>query len=255
MKMLLLFLLFLIAPLGGCTTLNDLASGDSWFSVQPFAAGVTRYTEPAILTPLAGDEIAISDEEFKPIDFSLNMGPVQSQGQMDLHKANLISLLTNKVSRGSIAPWEGSMELGQQISSTSIWLASLETKYQPDLPLEVDSEYVPMGVLATSWNDEEANAETEPIVAGAIQNPLGISTVVIASTTSSNLAWGEIISTSLRWVAMVFLAVVLLIPACCSYAVRLVCKCPGASPSSRRRRSDDVAPSAISRAISNVATR
>lgn len=255
MKMLLLFLLFLIAPLGGCTTLDDLASGDSWFTAQPFATGAARYTEPTILSPLAGDEIAISDEEFKPIDFSFNMGPVQPQGQMDLHKANLISLLTNKVSRGSITPWEGSMELGQQISSTSIWLASLETKYQPDLPLDVDYEYVPMGVLAMSWNDDDANAKTEPIMASAIQNPLGISTGIIASTSASNLALSEIISTSLRWIALVFLAIVLLIPAGCSYAARLVGARSRSSPSKRRRRSSDHAPNVISRAISNVASR
>lgn len=256
MRMLLLFLLFLIAHLGGCASLDDLASGDSWFTAQPFATGAARYTEPTILTPLAGDEIAISDEEFKPIDFSLKMAPVQSQGQMDLHKANLISLLTNKVSRGSIAPWEGSMELGQQISSTSIWLASLETKYEPNLPLEVDSDYVPMGVLAMSWNDDDdANAKTDPIVASAIQNPLGISTGIIASTSGSNLALSEIISISLRWIALVFLAIVLLIPAGCSYAARLVGARSRSSPSKRRRRSKDHAPNIISRAISNVASR
>lgn len=263
----LILIIFLLAPFGGCATLNDLASGESWFTAEPLATYAARYTEPIILTPLAGDEIAASDEEFKTVvDFSLKMGPVLPQDQIDLHKANLLSLLTNNSSRGSIAPWEGSTELGQHISSTSIWLASLETKYEPNLLLEPDSEYVPMGILAMAWNDGKSNSnidisedEHETDVASSIvdiaQNPLGISAGVIASTSSGNLAWGEIISTSLRWVAMVFLAVVLLIPACCSYAARLIGKRSRSSPSQRRRRSDDHAPSAISRAISNVASR
>jgi len=181
----LILIIFLIVPLGGCASLDDLASGDSWFNEQPFATGITRYTAPTILMPLVGDEIATSDEEFKPFDFSLNMGPVQPQDQMDLHKANLISLLTNKSSRGSIAPWEDSLEFGQQIPSAAIWLASLETKYEPNLPLEVESEFVTMGVMAMAWNDDndtDANAEADPIMASAIQNPLGISTGVFAST-------------------------------------------------------------------------
>ena len=263
----LILIIFLLAPIGGCASLDDLASGESWFTAEPLATYAARYTEPIILTPLAGDEIAASDDEFKSVvDFSLKMGPVQPQDQMDLHKANLISLLTNKSSRGSIAPWEGSIELGQQISSTSIWLASLETKYEPNLPFEADSEYVPMGILAMALNDGESNLnkdtyedENETDVASSIfdvsQNTLGISPGLIASTSSGNLAWGEIISTSLRWVAMVFLAVVLLIPAGCSYAARLIGKRSTSSPSHRRCRSDDHAPSAISRAISNVASR
>lgn len=264
----LILIIFLLAPLGGCASLDDLTSEESWFTTEPLATKAVRYTPPTILSPLAGDEIATSDVEFKSFDYSLAMGSTQPQAQMDLHKANLISLLTNKVSRGSITPWEGSIELGQQTQSTSIWLSSLETKYEPNLQFELDSDFVPMGTLAMAWMDDNASANNDPMqdendtsIASSIvdksQNPLGISTGVIASTSGNNLAWGEIISTSLRWIAMVFLAVVLLIPAGCSYAARLVSTRSRSSPQPRlrRRRPDDRASSAISRAISNVATR
>ena len=171
-----------------------------------------------------------------------------------------IGLLTNKVSRGSIAPWEGSIELGQQIPSTSTWLTSLEAEYEPNQHLEVDSEHISMDILAMARFDVNAEAEAEAsnntLAVVAMQNPLGISTGVIASATGSNLSWREIISTSLRWIAMVFLAVVLLIPAGCSYASRLVVGTRSrASPPQGRRRSNENVSSAISRAIANVATR
>ena len=176
MKMLLVLLLFLIAPLSGCVTLDDLASGESWITAEPPATEAFRYAQPTALYPLADDEIATSDEAFKSFNFSLTPGSIPQQDQKDLHKANLLSILTNKVSRGSITPWEGSIELGQQMPSTSIWLTSLEMKYEPDLPLEVDSDYVPMGTLGMALIDDEAKAEVDSIFAGAIQNPLGLST-------------------------------------------------------------------------------
>lgn len=249
--------------------MDDLATGESWFTADLIAIDTVRYSEPIILTPLYGDEITFSDAEFKPIDFSLTSGAIQPQEQIDLHKANLISLFTNKSSRGSISPWEGSMELSQQIPATSIWLASLETMYEASPQTEVDSKAVRISPLARSWMFNEANASIDPIedenassIASSnvdvLQNPLGISTGIIASTSGSNPVQGEIISTSLRWIAMVFLAIVLLIPAGCSYAARLVGgPTPNRSSRSlrRRRRPNADAPSAISRAISNVATR
>lgn len=274
-RLILIIIILLVAPSFGCATLDEIAKGensapgDSWFNVDPIAPVAIRYTVPAIISPLVGDEISTSDESFKPFVYCSTLGTNLSVDQIDLHKANLISLLTNKSSRGSIAPWEGSIELGQQMPSTSIWLASLElkheqdeAKYEPNFQLALESEQISMGTLAMAWIDDANTSNSDPLTFVTAQNPLGIAqpglttgVSLIASTAGSSFAWGEIISTSMRWIAMVFLAVVLLIPAGCSYAARLVVDTRSrSSPHSRRRRSNDRASSAISRAIANVAT-
>lgn len=258
-------IILLLTPLTGCASFDDLAMGDygenldPWVTVAPDATDTVRYTEPVLMSPLKGDEIVTSDESFKPFVFSSTLGSNFYKTQRDLHKVNLISLLTNTASRGSIAPWESSIEPGLQLPSTSTWLASLEAEYEPNQFVEADSEQFSMSALAMSWIDD-ADSNNGLLAVAASQNQSGMSmpgfsTGVIASTTVSSYSWGEIISTSLRWIAMLFLAVVLLIPAGCSYAARLVVGTRSrSSPQLGRRRSSDCTSSIISRAIANVAT-